>query len=134
MGALIGESSTYPTWGRLRTPLLTNDSTYTLASFNKEWQDAFKTDEGNGLLRTDPTIPYNGSPTIGLDGSNQFRLFAATTWIVLDDRDANHLIGSVVTGTTDNLTITSDYLLAAGQTPPAAYSEPIVAIDNLTLF
>jgi hypothetical protein len=52
----------------------------------------------------------------------------------MDQREADQLIGCVVTGTAGSLTINADFQLADGQLTPVDFEEPITAIDKLSPF
>ena len=137
MGAVIGDSSFYPTWAALRRPIMSSASTVTVASNNIVWNDGFRTTEGNGFVRRDPTFPYTGGPKLYLNPSlgTHFFLAGATSNIEMDQADADQLIGSVVTSSTGNFTLISDYLTNPGQDISATtYSDPALTIDKLTAF
>lgn len=137
MGVVIGESSFYPTWGALRRPIMHSDSTATVASFNIVWDTGFRTTDGNGFVRRDPTFPYLGGPTLEINAGSPayFYLKDATVNIEMDQADSDQLIGSVVTSATGNFTLTADYLTNPGQDISATtYSDPALTIVKLTPF
>lgn len=137
MGVLIGESSFYPTWAALRRPIMSSASTVTVAQNNIVWNDGFRTTEGNGFVRREPTFPYLGGPTLRINAGSptDFYLKDATVNIEMDQRDADELIGSDVTSGTGTITLTATYLTNPGQDiTGSTYTDPAVTIVKLTAF
>lgn len=138
MGVVIGDTGYVATWGALRFPLGNGGEDKTVHTHNIVWNSGFYTTEGNGFFRCDALqLSAIYQPYVVFDVSGPtFSLHDATTYIVLDQREADHLVGQTVgiTGP-DSFTITSDYLTAAGQTVTGATgSDPIVSIGLLTAF
>jgi hypothetical protein len=71
---------------------------------------------------------------VNLLNPSQFRLRDAAFRTVMDQREADQLIGCVVTGTVGSITINADFQLADGQLTPEGFEEPITAIDKLSPF
>lgn len=137
MGAVIGETGFYPTWAALRRPIMSSASTATVSQNNIVWNDGFRTTAGNGFVRRDPTFPYLGGPTLEINAGSptDFYLKDATVNIEMDQRDADELVGSVVTSSTGNFTLTAAYLTSPGQDISATtYTDPALTIDKLTPF
>lgn len=125
------------TWGTCRTAIGNGSSGLASTGANNlEWTSGFYTTEGNGFLRVDPiarTVFYN--TYVEFVSGITFDLNSATLAIVLDQRDADALIGKTVTLTGPaTFSITSDYLTALGQIVVTTGSAPIVSIDTLTAF
>ena len=131
MGSLV------TTWGTCRTAI-GNDASglASTGSNNVEWTSGFYTTEGNGFLRVDPdarTIFYY--TFVSFTSGTIFKLDNATSAIVLDQRDADELIGQNVDLTgPDTFAITSDYLTSGGQSVTTTGYAPITAIGYLTAF
>jgi hypothetical protein len=129
-------ASAVTTWGTCRTAIGNGSSGLASTGANNlEWTSGFYTTEGNGFLRVDPqalTSFYN--TYVEYVSGTTFDLNSATLAIVLDQRDADALIGqnATVTGPI-TFAITSDYLTAGGQIVGSG-SAPIVSIDTLTAF
>lgn len=137
MGAVIGDSSFYPTWAALRRPIMSSASTVTVASNNIVWNDGFRTTEGNGFVRRDPIFPYTGGPALLINPSSPayFFLAGATSNIEMDQSEGDQLIGSLVTSASGSFTLTADYLTSPGQDISATtYTDPALTIDKLTAF
>lgn len=137
MASLIGDNEYYSTWATCRTPVGNGASGIAGASgsHNRVYSEGFKTTEGNGFLRTDPDQFIAFYYTyLNLDSGN-FRLEWAWTAIILDQRDADHLIGEAVVLTgPDTLTLTADYLTNPGQSYTGSGTLPIVSVGKLTAF
>ena len=138
MGYLIGQSGSYATWGSLRFPLGNGGEDKTVASHNIVWNSGFKTTEGNGFFRAEALqLVAIYQPYVVFDDTTAlFYLSNATNYIVLDQREADKLVGETVTlSGPDTFTITSDYLTSSGQSVSGTtgYS-PITAIGLLTAF
>jgi hypothetical protein len=135
MATLVGDSDAYSTWGRFRFPLGNGGEDRTVNDHNIAWHSGFYTTQGNGFFRCDniqvfalyqPFIRFNGSV---------FFLSNATNYIVLDQREADELVGETVTLTgPDTFSITADYLTASGQTVTTTGSDPILSVGLLTAF
>lgn len=138
MGQLVGDLELYSTWGAFRRALGTNYSeNFGSGPHSLYWNEGFRTSAGNGFFRHDPSLSlFLGDPQLGINPLNplQFRLRDAAFRTVTDQREADQLIGCVVTGTAGSLTINADFLLADGQVTPVDFEEPIVAIDKLSPF
>jgi len=138
MGQVIGETGFVATWGALRFPLGNGGEDKTVSTHNIVWNSGFKTTEGNGFFRTDALqLSAIYQPYVVFDDATAtFLLSNATTYIVLDQREADKLVGETVTLTgPDTFTITSDYLTVTGQTGISTTgSSPIVSIGLLTTF
>ena len=138
MGYVIGDSGYYATWGALRFPLGNGGEDKTVDSHNIVWNSGFKTTAGNGFFRTEALqlVAIYQPYVVFDDTSSIFYLSNATNYVVLDQREADELVGETVTLTgPDTFTITSDYLTAAGQSVSGATgSSPITAIGKLTAF
>ena len=137
MGYVIGDSGYYATWGALRFPLGNGGEDKTVNTHNIEWNSGFKTTEGNGFFRTEALqlVAIYQPYVVFDDTSALFYLSNATNYIVLDQREADKLIGETVTLTgPDTFTITSDYLTASGQTVTTTGFSPITSIGLLTAF
>jgi hypothetical protein len=137
MGVLIGENSFFPTWGRLRRPIMSSATTFTQRAFNVTWSDGFKTTEGNGFVMSEPTFPYLGGPFIALIAPNftHLALLGVDSYIPLHEDDATELIGATVTSAGGSIVLTSDYATSTGQDiSGTTYGDPATAIDNLTPF
>lgn len=124
------------TWGTCRTAIGNGSSGLASTGANNlEWTSGFYTTEGNGFLRVDPSAKLAFADTyLDYISGTSFILVYATFYIVLDQRDADALIGqnATVTGPV-TFAITSDYLTAGGQIVGSG-SAPIVSIDTLTAF
>jgi hypothetical protein len=129
MGSLV------TTWGTCRTAI-GNGSTGLAGGglYNYEWTSGFRTTEGNGFVRLDPDARIAFTATfVDFISGNTFLLKDATTYVVMDQRDADELIGEDVTLTgPDSFAITADYLTSAGQTVTTTGYFPITAIGLLT--
>lgn len=138
MGVLIGESGSIATWGALRFPLGNGGEDKTVDSHNIVWHSGFRTTEGNGFFRTEALqlVAIYQPYVVFDDPTATFYLSNATTYVVLDQREADKLVGETVTLTgPDTFTITSDYLTVTGQTGISTTgSSPITAIGLLTAF
>jgi hypothetical protein len=137
MAVLIGSDSFFSTWGTCRT-IIGNGSTGISGggSNNLVWTSGFRTTEGNGFVRLDPLarIPFTATYVDFISG-NTFLLRDATAYVVMDQRDADELIGEDVTlSGPDTFAITSDYLTAAGQNVTTTGYYPITSIGLLTAF
>jgi hypothetical protein len=116
---------------------MTTISTVTVASNNITWTQGFKTTEGNGFVRREPTFPYTGGPAVGHipPANSYFALFGATANIEMDQSEADELIGSEVTSASGSFFINADYLTATGQfVIYPDYEDPPISIDKLTPF
>jgi hypothetical protein len=135
MASLVGDLEAYSTWGRFRFPLGNGGEDRTLGSHNTEWHSGFKTTAGNGFFRCDNIQVFAlYQPYVVFTGSD-FYLNDATDYIVLDQREADELIGETVTVTgPDSFVITADYLTAAGQAVTSTGGAPIISIGLLTTF
>lgn len=138
MGVVIGDTTYVATWGALRFPLGNGGEDRTVDDHNIVWNSGFKTTEGNGFFRCDALqLSAIYQPYVVFDTAGPtFYLSNATTAIVLDQREADKLVGETVgiTGP-DSFTITADYLTASGQTVTGATgSDPIISIGLLTAF
>jgi hypothetical protein len=138
MGFLVGDLEMYSTWGSFRRGLgVTLSENFGSGPHNIYQNEGFRTSAGNGFFRHDPSLGLVlGDPELGINPSNptQFRLRDAAFRTVMDQREADQLIGSVVTGTVGSLTINADFQLADGQLTPVDFEEPITAIDKLSPF
>ena len=137
MGAVIGNSSFFPTWGAFRRPIMTVDSFASVYSHNIVWNNGFRTTAGNGFVARDPSFPYTGGPTLSLNPSlpTHFFLSGALDHIQMNQAEADELIGSVVTSAGGSFTLTADYLDGTGQDiSSTTYSDPPLTIIKLTPF
>ena len=138
MGVVIGDTTYVATWGALRFPLGNGGEDRTVDDHNIVWNSGFKTTEGNGFFRCDALqLSAVYQPYVNFDDPTAtFYLNLATTYIVLDQREADKLIGETVTLTgPDTFTITSDYLTLTGQNVSGTTgTSPIVSIGLLTAF
>ncbi len=135
---IIGNSSFFPTWACLRRPIMTTTSFATVDSFNIEWNNGFRTTEGNGFVSREPSFPYFGGPFLSLNLApyNDYFVLVGAVWTIQMNQDeADELIGSVVTSSSGTFTLNADYLTAAGQDVSASgYTDPPLTIDKLTAF
>lgn len=93
--------------------------------------------EGNGLLRFDPfaRLALGNSYFIYDDFTFTFLLEYATIYSVIDQKDADELIGETVTLTGPaTFAISADYITSAGQSVVSSGYPPITAIGKLTPF
>lgn len=137
MGVLIGQSGSIATWGALRFPLGNGGEDKTVDSHNIVWHSGFRTTEGNGFFRTEALqlVAIYQPYVVFDDPTSTFYLSNATTYVVLDQREADKLVGETVTLTGGTFTITADYLTGTGQTGISTTgSSPITAIGLLTAF
>jgi len=124
------------TWAQCRTAIGNGLSGIALTStfYNIEWSSGFTTTAGNGFVRVDPiarTLFYY--TFVEFVSGVTFDLNNATNAIVMDQREADHLIGQNVDLTgPDTFAITADYLTAAGQTVTTTGMLPITAIGLMT--
>ena len=138
MGYLIGESGSIANWGALRFPVGKCAEDRNVAAHKIVWHSGFRTTEGNGFFRTEALqlVAIYQPYVVFDDPTATFYLSNATTYVVLDQREADKLVGETVTLTgPDTFTITSDYLTGTGQTGISTTgSSPITAIGLLTAF
>jgi hypothetical protein len=136
MATLIGTESAYSTWGKCRTAIGNGDTGLSGGGANNLiWTTGFRTTEGNGFVRLDPAARFGFTATFVeyIDPSATFRLKDATTYIVMDQSEADTLVTQTVTLTgPDSFAITADYLTAVGQTVTTTGYFPITAIGLLT--
>jgi len=135
MAQLIGSSGYFSTWAVCRTPIGNGASGLSGGLNNYEYANGFKSIEGNGLMRVDPEarIAFYNTFVNFIDVPPTFFLEYATTAIVLNQEEADELIGETVTTSGGSFAISADYLTAAGQTGITGLY-PITAIGKLTAF
>jgi hypothetical protein len=138
MGLVIGDDGAVGTWGALRFPLGNGGEDRTVDNHNIVWNSGFRTADGNGFFRCDALqLSAVYQPYVYFDDPTKtFYLNLATTYIVLDQREADELIGETVVLTgADVFNITADYLTFTGQNVSGATgTSPIVSIGLLTAF
>jgi hypothetical protein len=137
MGVVIGDTTYVATWGALRFPLGNGGEDKTVDDHNIVWNSGFKTTEGNGFFRCDALqLSAIYQPYVVFDTAGPtFYLSNATTAIVLDQREADKLVGETVSLTgAASFTITSDYLTLSGQSVSTSGTDPILSIGLLTGF
>lgn len=125
------------TWAICRTAIGNGASGVSGGSHNQVWTNGFRTTEGNGFVRCDyyAKLAYAACYVVYDDFSFLFYLSNASNFIVMDQAEADELIGETVTTTGGSFAITSDYLTAGGQSPTgSAGYPPITAIGKLTAF
>ena len=123
------------TWAQCRTAIGNGNTGIGFGGTNNtEWTSGFSTTAGNGFVRLDPLARLAFTATyVTFFSSTTFLLRDATVYIVMDQREADHLIGQNVDLTgPDTFAITADYLTAAGQTVTTTGINPITAIGYLT--
>jgi hypothetical protein len=138
MGEVIGTSTYFATWCACRTPVGNNAPGLSGGGVhNFQYINGFKTSEGNGLFRFDPyaRIAFGSAYLIYDDFSFVFLLEYATLSSVIDQKEADELIGETVTLTgSGSFAITSDYLTVGGQAVSSSGFNPIVSIGKLTTY
>jgi hypothetical protein len=126
------------TWGQHRTAIGNGDTgfSYTSGANNLEWSSGFYTTEGNGFVRLDPLARLTFTATyVEFTSGSVFRLKDATSYIVMDQAEADELIGENVELTgPGTFAITSDYLTSGGQSVTTTGYVPITSIGLLTAF
>lgn len=136
MATEIGSSSFFSTWLVCRTAIGNGGSGLSGGgAHNEVWASGFKTTEGNGFVRCDAEakFAFAGSYVVFDDTYLLFYLSNASSFIVMNQAEANELIGETVTTTGGSFAISADYLNAGGQAVGgSAGFAPITAIGKLT--
>lgn len=129
MGYIIGESSTYATWLRLRRLGITNNTgtpPITGGAFNQVFPSGnyfLKTQQGNGFTRSYLNASYRFEKTLGPPQEDTIYVFGFA------EPDNETVIGQTVTTTGSSFTITADAFLPGGQTVGTGGNLPITSVQ-----
>jgi len=137
MGQIIGDSGSFATWCACRTPIGNGAPGLSGGSHNFQYSNGFKSAEGNGLFRFDTyaRLAFGSAYVIYDDFYFVFLLEYATLASVIDQKDADELVGETVTlSGSGSFAITADYLTAGGQSVSTTGYNPITAIGKLTAY
>jgi hypothetical protein len=134
MGALVGDSETFSTWGRFRTAVANQNVSLINTAHNIEFLSGFKADTGNGFLRFEPTLRFvfTYQPLVliaDLGGGDAFAFYAIT------EENEVQFLGQTVNATGGSFNITTDaFTSTLGQSVIGIASAPIIDVGLLTPF
>lgn len=137
MSVLIGDSDTYSTWAKVRSPVIQGNNGINFAHSYEApvGVGIFKTDEGNGLLRHDSAaFPIGFRPSVGFDSFYIFYTPTFFAYAFVEPYDTK-FVGETVTLTgpdTFNITTAAFTPPAYQALPSATGFNPITAIGLLT--